>query len=653
MKSFNLDEHTSKIYAAFPEANRQPVIGITANYSDGDATLRDKYYEQVVRAGGTPVLIPPVVDKNAIINTLDHIDALLLTGGGDINPLWCGEEPIPQLHSINATRDLAELLTVRLAYNRQIPMLGICRGIQTLAVALGGKVFQDIKSPTPTPPPSRGGRDVPAYTQALIKHSQDADRWEPTHTINIETNTILSRIFDSEIKYKNSTKSNLESNGVAEHITPSPSWGRGGGGACMFVNSFHHQAVSDPGPRFRVSATAPDGVIEAIESNEYKSILGVQWHPEWLGDDGLPLFQWLVEKGREFSEAKQLHDRILTLDTHCDTPMFFPQGVRFDQRDPRILYDLHKMTDGRQDAVIMAAYLPQPQLGEQFSQKVDIAGIQKYNPQLLSANSLQLTPTQYADLIFDKLEQIVDENSDYISIARTPADLYEDKRKGRKSIMFGIENGLALNHDLANVRHFAQRGVVYITLCHNGDNDICDSNRGASMHNGVSEFGEKVIQRMNDEGIMVDLSHASEKSFYDALDISRTPIVCSHSNCRALCDVPRNLTDDQLRALAAKGGVAHTTFYHGFLRKDTPEATILDVVAHLEHAIDIMGIDHVGVGTDFDGDGTVRGCKDASELINFTLQLLRRRYSEQDIEQIWGGNWLRVMAQVQSERKQA
>ena len=658
MKSFNLDAHTSKIYAAFPEANRQPVIGITANYSDGDATLRDKYYEQVVRAGGTPVLIPPVADKNVIINTLDHIDALLLTGGGDINPLWSGEEPVPQLHSINATRDLAELLTVRLAYNRQIPMLGICRGIQILAVALGGKVKQDI-DPTPSPSPSGRGDATPTAIPLRIKHSQDADRWEPTHTINIEADTILSRIFESENISERDLKDHYPSNGLAEHNNPAP-LGRGLRGRA--VNSFHHQAVSDPGPRFRVSATAPDGVVEAMESSEYKSILGVQWHPEWLDEDGLPLFQWLVEKGREFNQAKQLHDRILTLDTHCDTPMFFPQGVRFDQRDPRILYDLHKMTDGRQDAVIMAAYLPQPKLGEQFSQKVDIAGILKYNPQLLVPNTStpssvtsqpSLSPTQYADLIFDKLEQIVDENSDYISIARTPADLYEDKRKGRKSIMFGIENGLALNHDLSNVRHFAQRGVVYITLCHNGDNDICDSNRGASMHNGVSEFGEKVIRRMNDEGIMVDLSHASEKSFYDALDISRTPIVCSHSNCRALCDVPRNLTDDQLRALAAKGGVAHTTFYHGFLRKDTSEASVLDVIAHLEHAIDIMGIDHVGVGTDFDGDGTVRGCKDASELINFTLQLLRRRYSEQDISQIWGGNWLRVMAQVQSERKQA
>jgi microsomal dipeptidase-like Zn-dependent dipeptidase len=155
---------------------------------------------------------------------------------------------------------------------------------------------------------------------------------------------------------------------------------------------------------------------------------------------------------------------------------------------------------------------------------------------------------------------------------------------------------------------------------------------------------------MNEEGIMVDLSHGGEKSFYDALDISRVPIVCSHSNCKALCDVARNLTDDQLRALAQKGGVAQITLYQGFLRKGG-EATLLDAIAHLEHAISIMGIDHVGIGTDFDGDGTVRGCADASELINFTRHLLRRKYSERDIEKIWGGNWLRVMSMAQSVRK--
>ena len=213
--------------------------------------------------------------------------------------------------------------------------------------------------------------------------------------------------------------------------------------------------------------------------------------------------------------------------------------------------------------------------------------------------------------------------------------------------MFGIENGLALERDLANVEHFARRGVVYITLCHNGDNDICDSARGCSTHGGVSEFGAQVIGEMNRLGVMVDMSHAGEKSFYDALDISALPIVCSHSNCKALCDVPRNLSDEQLRALAAKGGVAHVTLYHGFLRNDGAEATVLDAVAHLEHAIGIMGVEHVGLGTDFDGDGGVRGFADSSEMVNFTLHLLRRRYSESDIARILGGNWLRVMAEVQ------
>ena len=137
------------------------------------------------------------------------------------------------------------------------------------------------------------------------------------------------------------------------------------------------------------------------------------------------------------------------------------------------------------------------------------------------------------------------------------------------------------------------------------------------------------------------------RSFFDAIEISKTPVVCSHSSCRALCDVPRNLTDDQLRALAQQGGVAQITLYPGFLLKEG-EATILDAIEHLNHAVKVMGIDHVGLGTDFDGDGGVRGLADSSELLNFTLALLRNRYSERDIQKIWGGNWLRVMAMVQS-----
>ena len=596
MKPFDLNGCLNDVYSRYPEAGRKPVIGLTGNFAEGETRLVERYYKGIAEAGGVPVVIPPLADKDVIINTLDSLDGLMLTGGGDINPLWAGEEPSPRLHSINRERDEAELLAVRLAYNRQIPMLGICRGIQVLVTALGGEVEQDIAEGM------QAGRLTPGG-HALLKHSQDADRREPTHTVIIEKDSALYGIY---------------------------------GTGTLAVNSFHHQSVRKCGARFKVTAVAPDGVIEAIESSEYKSIIGVQWHPEWLEDSGPALFGWLVGRAVEFSRAKDLHRRILTLDTHCDTPMFFPQGIHFEQRDPRILVDMHKMAEGRQDAVIMVAYLPQPKIGEAFSSKVsfDVSG-----------------PTEYADLIFDKIEAIVKDNNRYVSIARTPADLYEDKRRGRRSIMFGIENGLALNHDLANIEHFARRGVVYITLCHNGDNDICDSARGCNTYGGVSRFGEQVIREMNRQGIMVDLSHAAEKSFYDALDISTKPIVCSHSNCKALCDVPRNLTDDQLRALAAKGGVAHVTLYHGFLRNDRCEASIMDAIAHLEHAIKIVGVEHVGLGSDFDGDGGVKGIADSSEMINFTLHLLRRRYNERDIARIWGGNWLRVMAKVQGVRE--
>ena len=570
MSRFDLQSHLNDVYAHFPEAEKRPVIGITGNYDDLTCKLGRGYYQSVVAAGGVPVVIPPVADKHVIVNTLEHIDALILSGGGDINPLWAGEEPTPKLHGINQERDLPELLIARLAYNRQIPMLGICRGIQTLATAFGGKVAQDIS-------------DV-----ATIKHSQDADRSEPTHSVIIDEDSSLFDIYKS-------TK--------------------------VMVNSFHHQAVAEAGDKFRVIAKSPDGIIEAMESSEFKSILGVQWHPECL-EEGLPLFQWLVNEAKSFREAHTTHDRVLTLDTHCDTPMFFPQGIHFEQRDPKILVDLHKMTEGRQDATIMVAYLPQP----------------------------TENPTAFADSIFDQIEVIVGQNSDYVRIANTPRDLWMNKHQGLKSIMLGIENGIAIDGKLENLQHFVDRGIVYMTLCHNGDNDICDSaSKTQHTHHGVSAFGEQVIKEMNRLGVLVDMSHAGEESFYQALEISSKPVVCSHSSARALCDHPRNLTDDQMRALAQKGGVAQTTIYHGFLKKDG-EATINDVIAHLEHAIDVMGIDHVGLGTDFDGDGGVRGLADSSELINFTRRLLARRFSEHDIQKIWGGNFLRVMEEVQKVR---
>lgn len=588
MDRFSLEGLTTEAYASFPEAQRKPVIGLTANHSDIDFTLREAYCQQIVKAGGVPVIVPSVADKDVVINTLERIDALVLTGGGDYNPLWCGEQPSPKLHNINAVRDAAELLITQLAFNRQIPMLGICRGMQTLAMALGGHVAQDISE------------CKTLCEGAAVKHSQDADRSEPTHSVTLKEGSTLYNIY---------------------------------GTASLNVNSFHHQVVDNAGKRFAVTAVSTDGYIEAMESSERKSVIGVQWHPEWLGEDGLPLFQWLTERAMEYRNAADMHSRMLTIDTHCDTPMFFHQGVDFTKRDPRILVDLHKMTEGRQDATFMVCYLPQPKDGKSFDEMVhfDVK-----------------TPTEYADFIFDRIESIVASKKDYLALARTPEDLLNNKMQGKKSIVLGIENGLAIGNDLGNLQHFADRGIAYMTLCHNGDNDICDSARGCNTHGGVSEFGASVIAEMNRLGVMVDLSHGEEKSFYDALEISAKPIVCSHSNCRSLCDHPRNLTDDQLRALARKGGVAHTTFYPGFL-KAAGEADILDGIAHLEHAIGIMGIDHVGIGTDFDGDGGVPGMADSSEIINFTIQLLRRRYSEEDIRKIWGGNWLRVMKLCQQK----
>ena len=400
MENFDLESHLQGVYSAFPEAKHRPLIGLTANYEGIDATLRERYYKQVVEAGGVPVIVPPVADTAVIINTLQQLDGLILTGGGDHNPLWMGEEPSPRLHNINRERDLAELLLVRLAFNRQIPMLGICRGIQTLAIALGGKVEQDIEQ--------------------QVKHSQDADRSEPTHSVCLVKDSTLYNIYGSER---------------------------------IMVNSFHHQAVSQPGKRFRVIARSADNIIEAIESSEYKSILGVQWHPEWLEAEGQKIFRWLVERADEFYAAKQFHARNLTLDTHCDTPMFFPQGVRFDHRDSRILVDLHKMTEGHQDAVTMVAYLPQPKPGQSFA---EIAP--------LPAGS----PHEYADMIFDRIDEILGAHPDAVRRARNPQELWQNKQDGVKSIMTGIENGLAIEHDLSHLRHFAHRGIVYVTLCHDG-----------------------------------------------------------------------------------------------------------------------------------------------------------------------------------------
>ncbi len=581
---FDIQKGYEALNASYPGYRKQPVIGITANFNNGNCCLADGYCASILKAGGVPFIIPPYEEKEPLINTLEHLDGLLLTGGGDINPLFMGEEPVNELHSINYRRDRQELLLTRLAADRQIPVLGICRGLQIMMVAFGGKLYQDI------------------YSQAenkLIKHDQVLDRSFPSHTVTIDKDTLLYKLFRIEE---------------------------------LAVNSFHHQAVKEPASGFRVCACAADGIVEAVESTEYKSMIGVQWHPECMilrGDESMmPLFRWLIDEATSFAKAKALHNRIVTLDSHCDTPMFFDKKIQFHRRDPKILVDLHKMNEGHLDATIMVAYLEQRE---------------RTNEALLAA-------TAKADQILNDIEAMVHANCSYVDIAYTPSDLFRLKKERKKAIMLGIENGYAVGKDLSNVERFRRRGVVYMTLCHNGDNDICDSARGSGEHNGVSVFGREVIKEMNRTGMMVDLSHASEKSFYDALELSETPIVCSHSSCRALCDHPRNLTDEQMKALAHRGGVVQVCLYSGFLCTGEP-ATILDAVNHLNHMVNVMGIEHVGIGTDFDGDGGICGCASASELINFTRRLLFERYSEADIQKIWGGNFLRVMEEVQRKGK--
>ena len=596
MKSYDINTYLKDIYSKYPESTKRPIIGITGNIEGNDVLIRNPYCQQVIKAGGAPVIIPPTEDPETIINILDSIDGIIFSGGSDFNPLWSGDEPSPHLGHINSKRDHFELLTSLLSRNRQMPTLGICRGMQCIAIASGGKVAQDIEESRKLAAKSllSDGEVV-----RLIKHSQDADREEYTHSIDIDPNSILYSIYKTKK---------------------------------LFVNSFHHQAVSYIGPKLKITAKASDGVIEALESTEFKPFLAVQWHPEWLGEDGVKLFEWLTSQAQEYAQAKALHNKIITLDSHCDTPMFFDnEEVDITKRCKEVLVDLHKMAESKQDVTTMVAYLPQTIGNENFKNK-NTFGID--------------SPKKYADFIFDKVESMISNHKDYVSIAKTPFEVMQNKFEGRRSIMLAIENGLALERDIANVKHFAERGISYITLCHNGDNLICDSARGSKTHGGLSAYGKEVVAEMNKYGIMVDLSHAAESTFFDVLKTSKAPIVCSHSNSKALCDVPRNLTDKQLLALAEHNGVAHVTLYKGFLAKDG-NATIEDAMRHLDHFINIMGVDHVGLGTDFDGDGGILGLRDSSELIRFTIFLLRKRYSENDIRKIWGGNWLRVMEQVQ------
>jgi membrane dipeptidase len=265
-------------------------------------------------------------------------------------------------------------------------------------------------------------------------------------------------------------------------------------------------------------------------------------------------------------------------------------------------------------------------------------------------------------------------------------------KSGRRAIFIGIENGYPLGHDLSLIKHFYDRGARYITLCHTRNNDICDSSHDSTAFGGLSEFGKKVVAEMNHVGMMIDVSHASDQSFYDVITLSKSPVIASHSCARALCDHDRNLTDDMLLKLAENGGVIQVCILSAYVKKTPPNtqrdsaeaalrikfrnfedltdaemeqaskewhenerkfpealASVSDVVNHIDHIVKIAGIDHVGIGTDFDGGGELEDCYDVSQMKNITIELLRRGYSDEDVQKIWGGNLMRVMSEVKKK----
>ena len=576
------------------------IVGISGNFraDDGQILLAKAYAEAVAQAGACPVILPPVSDGQMIADTLDRLDGIVFSGGADFSPEYIGEDPLPGLDSFNPVRDANEFPMLKMALERQMPVLGICRGEQLLGLATGGKIWQDL--------PSQTGK---------TGHSQDAPRPEATHRVNVLPGTLLESIL---------------------------------GENTLSVNSFHHQAVREIAPTFRVCAYSEDGVIEAIESTEYKPILGVQWHPECLTESqpvNRKLFKWISDEAALYRKARNIQDKAVSIDFHCDVPMFFDGdydlysggtnargnmdfSAKGDEKLEQVpsCVDLRKMRLAGQDAAVMAAYIRQGARDE--------AGLK--------------AATAKAENLLEDLRSRVARYSDVAGIARTPEDIIRLKEQGKTAVVQGIENGYALAGDIDLVDRFAGQGIVYITLCHNGHNDICDSASGQENpeHGGLSEFGRKVVERMNRNGVLVDVSHASEKTFYDAIETSGAPIVASHSSVWNLCRHRRNLKDEQIKLLAEKGGVMGICFYDCFLAEGR-EATVKDIVEHIKYVKNLVGVDHVGIGTDFDGGGGVKGCNNSAEMICLTRELLREGFSEEDIIKILGGNFLRVMKDVQ------
>ena len=368
------------------------------------------------------------------------------------------------------------------------------------------------------------------------------------------------------------------------------------------------------------------------------------------------------------ARARAVHQRIITIDTHDDIPLNFATA-EVDPLNANRQVNLEKMKAGGLDVGFFIVFVGQsPRTSENYERAKNDA-MTKFNA--IRRMALEMYP-------------------DRIALVTTPAEVRAAKRSGKLGAAIGIENGFVIGKDLSLIQRYFDLGARYMTLAHSQNNDICDSStdpRGPE-HNGLSEFGRQVVREMNRVGMMVDVSHVSKACMMQATALSTKPVIGSHSSTKAVADHPRNMDDEQLRAVARNGGVVQMVALGAYVKVDAPEkraaidslrrsmgitgggrgalasltpdqraayqrgldaieakwpgATVADFVNHIDHAVRIAGIDHVGISSDFDGGGGITGWRDASETMNVTVELLRRGYTEQQIEKLWSGTTLRV-----------
>jgi membrane dipeptidase len=395
-------------------------------------------------------------------------------------------------------------------------------------------------------------------------------------------------------------------------------------------------------------------------------------------------------------KARAIHDRVLVLDSHIDFEPVDLTGERNYTQRVETQFNLPNMIDGGLDALFFVIYVGQTR--------------ETQNPDALKAAGYEQAYKAAVEK-FDAVRRFASEIApDQIELAFSAADIRRIHANGKKAALMGVENGYPLGEDLHRVKEFYERGARYVSLTHNGHNQLGDSHTGERdgwKWHGVSPLGKQVIAEMNRLGIMVDVSHASKESMMQTAALSRAPSIASHSGVRSLCDVSRNLDDEQLVALKNTGGVIQMVAYHGFVKTTTadspervaalaearkqhdlpdpyklsqraraqaalkklpagqrteyenklaeidqrlpgdPPATVKDFVDHIDYAVKLIGIDHIGISSDFDGGGGVTGWNDAAETFNVTLELVHRGYSEKQIGKLWSGNLLRVMDEVQ------